>query len=301
MPLVMIKSDARAREKPCIRCGYSLRKIDSTHCPECGLSVWMSLNQNDSLEWSSAAWLRRMVRGLWLMAGAQVAAIGAYALYLMEVVPRIQYEHQRDQAQMAAAMSGDPAVYAAAMSAIGRPPLPNFVFQRTAIILAAAYLVLYHIGLLLLVWNEKRYPDRLATLRGFAWIICGAAGLMSLAMAVWAVSPDTFWIIGVGLKIVVLTGGIVTWAFLRRLARRIPNSTLSKICAWLMFVPAISFLKVFPFFSFFLISYLWWLIDFLPLVYIPLSAVLLIWFSILFSKAAISAEKSWASETAITR
>lgn len=301
MPLVIIKSDARAREKPCIRCGYSLRKIDSTHCPECGLSVWMSLNQNDSLEWSSAAWLCRMVRGLWLMSGAQVAAMGAYALYLMEVVPMMQYRHQVEQARMAAAMSGDPAVYAAAMSAIGRPPLPNYVFERTAIILAAAYLVLYHIGLLLLVWNEKRYPDRLASLRSFAWIICGAAALMSLAMAVWAVSPDTFWIIGVGLKIVVLAGGIVTWAFLRRLAKRIPNATLSKICAWLMLVPAISFLKVFPFVSFFLISYLWWLIDFLPLIYIPLSAFLLIWFSILFSKAAISAEKSWASETAITR
>ena len=27
MPLVLIKSDPKAREKPCIRCGYSLRKI----------------------------------------------------------------------------------------------------------------------------------------------------------------------------------------------------------------------------------------------------------------------------------
>ena len=45
MPLVIIKSDRRAREKPCLRCGYSLRRIDSTHCPECGLSVWLSLNQ----------------------------------------------------------------------------------------------------------------------------------------------------------------------------------------------------------------------------------------------------------------
>ena len=66
MPLVIIKSDRRAREKPCLRCGYSLRRIDSTHCPECGLSVWLSLNQNDALDFSRPEWLRRMARGLWI-------------------------------------------------------------------------------------------------------------------------------------------------------------------------------------------------------------------------------------------
>jgi hypothetical protein len=301
MPLVMIKSDARAREKPCIRCGYSLRKIDSTHCPECGLSVWLSLNQNDSLEWSSASWLRRMVRGLWLMAGAQVLAMAAYGLVLMQKVPEMQYHQRQEQAAESLEMTDDPAKVAATMATLGPPPLPNYVFQRTAIILGAGYLLLYHAGMLLLVWNEKRYPDRLAHIRTFAWIVCGAAGFMSLAMAVWAVSPDTFWIVGVGLKLVVLTSGIVTWAYLRRLAKRVPNSTLAKTCGWLMLVPAISFLKVFPFFSFFLIGFLWSLIEFVPLIYVPLSAVLLVWFSILFNKAAVSADHSWASETAITR
>jgi hypothetical protein len=299
MPLVMIKSDARAREKPCIRCGYSLRKIDSTHCPECGLSVWLSLNQNDSLEWSSAAWLRRMVRGLWLMAGAQIMAIAAYGLVMMEKVPEMQYRQRQEQAMMS--LSEDPAKAAAAMAAIGSGPRPNYVFERTAIILGAGYLVLYHAGMLLLVWNEKRYPDRLAHIRTFAWIVCGAAGLMSLAMTVWAVSPDTFWIVGYGLKIVVLASGIVTWAYLRRLAKRVPNSTLAKTCGWLMLVPVISFIKVLPFFSIFLIGYAWSLLEFVPMIYIPLSAVLLVWFSILFNKAAVSADHSWASETAITR
>jgi ribosomal protein S27AE len=46
------QSDARAREKPCLRCGTSLRKnLDDKYCPECGLSVWLSLNLNDTLEW----------------------------------------------------------------------------------------------------------------------------------------------------------------------------------------------------------------------------------------------------------
>src|SRR5437764_6386117 len=76
MPLVIIKSDPRAREKPCLRCGYSLRKItDSNYCPECGLSVWLSLNQNDTLEMSNPDWLRRMALGLWVLAAASVIAL----------------------------------------------------------------------------------------------------------------------------------------------------------------------------------------------------------------------------------
>ena len=78
MPLVMIKSDPRAREKPCIRCGYSLRKVtDSIHCPECGLAVWLSLNNNDTLENSNPDWLRRSALALDChrqpLAGADVA------------------------------------------------------------------------------------------------------------------------------------------------------------------------------------------------------------------------------------
>jgi hypothetical protein len=68
LPLVMIKSDRRAREKPCLRCGYSLRGLlDAKNCPECGLPVWISLNGNDSLEWSNPLWLRRIVPGAYLL------------------------------------------------------------------------------------------------------------------------------------------------------------------------------------------------------------------------------------------
>src|SRR5688572_17924956 len=94
MPVIMIKGDARAREKPCLRCGYSLRKIDSTHCPECGLSVWLSLNQNDTLDYSNPAWLRGMVTGLWVMIAAQAPAFLAFALLLVHWVPEMQYEQQ---------------------------------------------------------------------------------------------------------------------------------------------------------------------------------------------------------------
>src|SRR5258706_15986243 len=72
MPLVLVKSDPKAREKPCLRCGYSLRKImDARNCPECGLSVWVSLNQNDSLDWSRPEWLRGISLAALVMAAAQ--------------------------------------------------------------------------------------------------------------------------------------------------------------------------------------------------------------------------------------
>jgi len=65
-------SDPRAREKPCLRCGTSLRKnLDDKYCPQCGLSVWLSLNPNDTLEWSNPPWLRKAAKGATILAIAQ--------------------------------------------------------------------------------------------------------------------------------------------------------------------------------------------------------------------------------------
>src|ERR1700709_2056152 len=78
MPLVLIKSDKKAREKPCLRCGYSLRHIDSLHCPECGLSVWRSLNSHDSLDWSHPLWLAPLSKAAAVLAVVQVIGLIAY-------------------------------------------------------------------------------------------------------------------------------------------------------------------------------------------------------------------------------
>ena len=103
------------------------------------------------------------------------------------------------------------------------------------------------------------------------------------------------------MNFLMLATGIVTLGYLRRLARRILNSTLARICGWMMLLPVIPFLKVFPFFGIYLLMRMLWLGEILPILYLPVSAVLFVWFATLFRRAAASAELSWASETALTR
>src|SRR5512143_277321 len=77
----IIKSDPRAREKPCLRCGYSLRKnLDAKYCPECGLSVWLSLNGNDALDFSNPAWLRRLKWASLMLAASQGVGLVLWAM-----------------------------------------------------------------------------------------------------------------------------------------------------------------------------------------------------------------------------
>src|SRR5262245_44297110 len=121
MPPTMIKSDPRAREKPCLRCGYSLRKLlDAKHCPECGLSVWLSLNGNDALDWSNPAWLRKLAVAAGILALAQLLGLIAWILLSPQSRPRLFPTIPADQA-------------------IGLMALAT-----------GGYMVLYHVGLFLL-------------------------------------------------------------------------------------------------------------------------------------------------------
>ena len=271
MPLVIIKSDRRAREKPCLRCGYSLRRIDSTHCPECGLSVWLSLNQNDALDWSRPEWLRRMARGLWIMSAAQ--GLGLVSFVLLAIV------------SIASTMGWR----------------LSLAWLVTAQVISLAYLIIYNAGLLLLTWSEERYPDRLQAWRIASWVVAGASALFGLLLIPLAFVPVLGGMVPFAMDFLILATGIVTLGYLRRLARRIPNSTLARICGWMMLLPVIPFLKIFPFFGVYLLFQMLWLSEILPILYLPVSAVLFIWFATLFRRAAASAEGSWASETALTR
>src|SRR2546421_680903 len=72
MPVVIIRADRRARGEPCLRYGYSLRKLmDAKRCPECGLPIFISLGNNQTLEWSNPAWVGKLSLACWMLVGSQ--------------------------------------------------------------------------------------------------------------------------------------------------------------------------------------------------------------------------------------
>ena len=162
MPLVMIKSDARAREKPCLRCGYSLRKIDAMHCPECGLSVWLSLNAHDHLDRSNPEWLRRMAVGLIVMAVAMLPALLAHGL-----AAKFRYDVSTQRVRMNAIMrqiqeAEEPDIKLLQQYQLARKPIrreDRHVWLELGG--GVGFLVLFHVGLLAQPLNEQRFPDKL--------------------------------------------------------------------------------------------------------------------------------------------
>jgi hypothetical protein len=136
----LIKSDPRAREKPCLRCGYSLRKIpDSKNCPECGLPIWISLSGHETFDLTNPDWIRKVRDATYILLGAQILA----ALYLFTSL------------------------------------LVGGRLSWILLVLPILYLLSYHAGLLLLTYPERRYPDRLAMPRLWARIAATAGLLLS--------------------------------------------------------------------------------------------------------------------------
>jgi len=222
--VTIIKSDVRSREKPCLRCGYSLRKIDSTHCPECGLSLWISLNSNNHLDRSSPDWLRRMALGLIVMAIAMLPGVLSYGLVAKQ---RIEVSQKLLQARklmeaVQASDDPDPKAYAAALMAHAQARQVSST-PRAELAAGISFLLLYHAGLLALTWNEQRYPDKLKGWRIATWVSSGGAVIVAMMtfIAFFSevardVSPTTGGAIGV-------LAGVITWTFLRRIAQRIPS------------------------------------------------------------------------------
>ena len=299
--MTIIKSDARAREKPCLRCGRSLRKLlDAKHCPDCGLSVWMSLNQNDALDWSNPAWLRALSVGTGIMAVAQVIVLAAYAILMLPAAGPLEKR------------------------------LP------WAALLGGIYLIVYSMGLLLACRRERRYPDRLsgyrlaAQIAAVVGIVTGAAlcakGASTLAggwpvyypvpdampedfdpdvMAAYGDDPFAPQVRGAGwltlAKLVLAASAVTTFAYLRKLAQRIPNSTIARMSGYILFLPLIPFLKAFPIIG----GILAWrffdtIISLLPILYYPFSAWLLAWFALTLHRSVAHAAAAWAKETVLS-
>jgi hypothetical protein len=257
MPLVLIKPDQRAREKPCLRCGYSLRKIlDSRNCPECGLSIWISLNNNDALDWSRPDWLRLLSLGALIMAAAQALGIIATVVLLM----------------------------------------PWWLGSMLSAIVIATYFLALGAGMLLLAAPEHRYPDELRGYRWslIAAAIVGALfglGLIAAAnMGRLAFFRYSDW-----MQIVMLFGAVTTLLYLRKLARRMGAPRLARLLAWLLILPALKFLQLSPYWGFRFAYRFLRINDVLPALFIPISLVILIYLAFAFRKSARAAEANWAS------
>lgn len=292
MPLVIIKSDPRAREKPCIRCGYSLRKVtDTNHCPECGLSVWLSLNQNDTLEMSNPEWLRRMAGALLVMAAANLVILAAMVPLTKHLVRVMQYRQaQHDAWRAYERYPNDPSKW----SQLFRPvPAPQYTRLRIAMLAGAAGFAAYHIGLLFLASNEGRYPDKLATTRLGARIVAAVAILPLILIGLQSLKevpsfPAWF------TRLVAAFSAAAAWGILFELARRMPSKRLRRLSGWMTLIPFVS-----VFYSFIRNSD--WPPDVIPLLYLPTAAALFVAFAIHLRRNANTADKNWTAETAMTR
>jgi hypothetical protein len=265
MPLVIIKSDKRAREKPCLRCGYSLRgNLDAKYCPECGLSAWLSLNGNDALDASNPLWLRRLVIACIILLAAQAAGLFMW----IGIEPALL--QNLGQARRSIAI----------LSLVG-----------------AVHFFAYNLGLGLLVWPERRYPDRLKTLRYCGWTVAVAGMLAGLGMLAVALRTSSLFLFRLPLHLMLLLEAVATFAYLHKLARRVPNSLLARLCAYLMLLPALSFAKAFPVFAFLVAFQALAVLEYLPWVYLPVFMGLFGWFIRIFVRAQRLAREQWGAET----
>jgi hypothetical protein len=327
-----IRSDPRAREKPCIRCGLSLRKhLDDRYCPDCGLSVWMSLNANDALDYSNATWLRKTSRGAWMMAAIQIVALAAYLVALLGIassavssfgkMPAAAARHAREAAatQPVTQPATQPASQPAATSNADDSDLADeedafdFGLGSTAprILGAAAglagvYFVLEAVGLVLLTPHEQRFPDRAKSVRTAARVAAGVSGVVGVGLlglaaralvAGSAPNAAVAWALMLAVEIVFAGCAFCAWLWLRPIARRAGRSSLAKFCGYLLFLPVVPFLKAAPFFGLWIFYMLAPLAHFLPLIYIPLSIYLFARFAVILRQAVPHAEAAWAAET----
>lgn len=206
MGMKIITSDPRARSKPCLRCGYSLVKIESARCPECGLPMFISACGIDALHMSNPAWLRRMRLGLVLMIAGQVISLAEQASH--ERLWRMFYE------------------------------TGNTFTMAAATIASPLNLALWGASLLLLAGPERRYPEKDRACRLFAFItsilsLLLAALLISVLAAVFGHSLTylSYSLLNRVQDPVSAVASIAAWLYLRRLAARIPSRRLMTISA----------------------------------------------------------------------
>ena len=268
-----------AREKPCLRCGYSLRQIiDARHCPECGLSVWLSLNQDDVLNRCNPAWVVRQS-----VAAATLAAIQAIAVAVI----------------LGAWLFGIEQALAERM--VTSPVIAE-------IFLSGMYLILTAAGMLLLAVPEHRHPDHLKPWRrllatgsvftGIAGLVFAGYGLPRFLTSFRPLLRYVIWQQWLGVALIVSSA--TTLAYLRQLARRVPSATISHFCEWLMLMPALMLVFVVPWVGDLFRFHLGEIVPYVLLSYLLASCGLFSWLASTLRSAATEATRLWASESAGT-
>ncbi|MGC4032987.1 MAG: hypothetical protein QM754_14870 [Tepidisphaeraceae bacterium] len=297
-------SDSKAREKPCVRCGLSLRKhLDERHCPECGLSVWMTLNGNDALDYSNPHWLTRAARGAWVMAAIQVLALVAYLLGMSAVAADAFRSFDLDRPSVATTTQ-TAAIDEDTEEERSEPVSPLLI---AALAICGVYFVCDGCGLVLLTANERRFPDRMKQIRlaarGMAGIATAVgAGLLALAafhgFGHHLMSGIESWLLLLLIEVTFAVGAFVSWFWVRSVLRRAGRSGLAKLCGYLLFLPVIPFLKAAPFIGLWMFYVISPLLHFLPLAYLPLSIYLYSRSAWLLRSAIPHAEEAWQRESA---
>jgi hypothetical protein len=275
MPLVMLKSDARSRLKPCLRCGYSLRNnIDARNCPECGLAIRISLRGDDTLEMSNPQWVRAMSRAT---AVAALAPVG-----ILMALGRVQWNFFRG-----------------GMDAGVRD------FARIGLIAGASLLALC-VAAGLLAMPERRYPDRLRS-RKRGLLIFASATLVTIGVEFARMMnvpgmPALPMFLQSTLAVIM---ALIVWSVLYELARRLPSRRCMRLIRLLAFALAIGFvwmmMSALGFFVVFLMQADPWGSLSLPwtigsLIYVPAAAVLLLYLSRQFRAAARQADRNWVTD-----
>jgi hypothetical protein len=224
------------------------------------------------------------------MAGAFLAAAQLLGIVAYGLICRDGYHYaQRLSAVIAAAATTNPAT--------APPALPFRYLFRLSIDTAATrlcaglYLLLYGVGQWLLAGDEGRHPDKLSTYR---WA-CRITAIVDLTIGLYVLLAGGEFLF----KLALLSSTLATFAYLRKLAQRIPYSLLVRICGIICLGPLLTLLKTMPIFLYLAISDLSGIIEFLPLIYLPVTAVLLVWFARIFARCAASATEGWAKETAV--
>jgi hypothetical protein len=278
---LITKPDPRARLKPCLRCGYSLRNnIEARNCPECGLAVRISLGGDDSLEMSNPAWVRRQQLAVALLLLAHVGGLVAMALVQVAFATR---EYGWGFAVYRGGWLG---------------PV-SWITPASAVLLAVG-------ALLMASAREGRYPDRLAGVRPFLWL--GAVPLLGLSAFELLQNARLIrgpWLPGWVHMLAASVTLLAAWGFVYELARRVPARrymhVVFKLCLthptpaifWIEF-PArrwrLLFLRIDP-----------WRLPAWPwtvgtLVYVPWATVMLGYGWVLLRAAAREAERNWVTD-----